>query len=116
MADLLIRGGKLPKYGCAYCFLRTGNYCGELSTDESVVPYSRKFERHPDCPLVGIPDHGRLIDADALDQAFTALRFNEDGSLKHWDDRKNWCLHGSEIEKLLAEADTIIPASKEGES
>lgn len=49
----------------------------------------------------------RLIDAVALDNAFTELRFNADGSLVHWGDRKDWCLHGSEIEKLIADAPTV---------
>ena len=25
-----------------------------------------EFNRHRDCPLIHVPDHGRLIDADAL--------------------------------------------------
>ena len=49
----------------------------------------------------------RLFDADALDKAFTELRFNADGGLAHWGDRKDWCLHGSEIEKLIADAPTV---------
>lgn len=69
------------------------------------------FNRPDWCPLVPLPaGHGRLGDLDKLDYAFTALRFNEDGSLNHWDDRKNWCLHGNEIETILANAPTIVPA------
>ena len=49
----------------------------------------------------------RLIDADVLDNALTKLRFNADGELAHWGDRKDWCLHGSEIEKLIADAPTV---------
>lgn len=49
----------------------------------------------------------RLIDADALDMAFTNLRFNQDMSLAHWGDRKDWCLHGHEVEKLIHDAPTI---------
>ena len=49
----------------------------------------------------------RLIDADALDNAFTRLRFNADGELVHWGDRKDWCLHGSEVETLIANAPTV---------
>ena len=64
--SVLIRGMDMPKYGCDHCFLRTGNYCGRIEKDESVVEYARKNERHPDCPLVPVPPHGRLIDADAL--------------------------------------------------
>lgn len=51
----------------------------------------------------------RMIDADALDNAFTELRFNVDGELAHWGDRKDWCLHGNEIEKLIADAPTVDP-------
>lgn len=49
----------------------------------------------------------RLISADALDNALTELRFNADGELAHWGDRKDWCLHGNEIEKLIADAPTV---------
>ena len=64
--SVLIKGMEMPKYGCDHCFLRTGNYCGRIEKDEAVVEYARKNERHPDCPLVNVPPHGRLIDADAL--------------------------------------------------
>ena len=49
----------------------------------------------------------RLIDADALDAAFTDLRFNTDRTMKHWGDRQDWCLHGSEVEKLIENAPTV---------
>lgn len=54
----------------------------------------------------------RLIDADALDLAFTELRWcklpgAKEDTLAHWGDRKDWCLHGSEIEKLIADAPTV---------
>lgn len=68
-------------------------------------------KRHKDCPISPMPKkHGRLIDAKALDYAFTDLRFNDDRSLRHWDDRKNWCLHGSEVESLIENAETIVEA------
>lgn len=49
----------------------------------------------------------RLIDADALDEAFTRMRFDGKGEMQHWGDRKDWCLHGREMEKLIADAPTI---------
>ena len=52
----------------------------------------------------------RLIDADMLDDAFTGLRFDKDMNLAHWGDRKDWCLHGNEIEKLIADAQTVDAA------
>lgn len=48
----------------------------------------------------------RLVDADALDWAFTSLRWR-DGELLHWGDRPNWCLVGEEVEKLIADAPTV---------
>lgn len=49
----------------------------------------------------------RYIDADALDRAFSKLRFNNDGELKHYGDRPNWYLWGSEVENLIADAPSI---------
>ena len=49
----------------------------------------------------------RLIDADALDRAFTDLRWNKDGTLAHVGDRPDWCLHGHEVDKLIRDAPTV---------
>ena len=49
----------------------------------------------------------RLIDADALDMAFTQSRFNPDGSIYHWGDRKDWCMNGQEVEELIASQPTV---------
>ena len=56
----------------------------------------------------------RLIDADALNMAFTMLRFNEDGALRHWGDRQNWCLSGQEVEDLINSIPTAEPERKTG--
>ena len=52
-----------------------------------------------------------LIDRKRLDEAFTMLRFDERGNVAHWDDRKNWCLHGHEIENLI-ESQPAVDAVK----
>ena len=49
----------------------------------------------------------RYINADALDRAFSKLRFNNDGELEHYGDRPNWYLWGSEVENLIADAPSI---------
>lgn len=51
---IFIKHMEMPKHGCDHCFLRTGNYCGRIEKDESVVEYARKNERHPDCPLSAV--------------------------------------------------------------
>ena len=55
----------------------------------------------------GVKDMDDLIDRKRLDEAFTMLRFDEHGNVAHWDDRKNWCLHGHEIEKLIASQPSV---------
>lgn len=70
MSDLLIKGAIMPQ-GCRQCHFkewtnsRAGWFC----------PLRHKFlsmrviiqaKRYADCPLVAIPSHGRLIDADKV--------------------------------------------------
>ena len=57
MSDILIKRMEMPK-SCEDCMLES--YCGLW------VLLKDRPSRHPDCPLVPIPPHGRLIDADAL--------------------------------------------------
>jgi len=50
----------------SYCglWIEARRLCGETFTDaKSRV---KATIRHPDCPLVELPQHGRLIDRDAL--------------------------------------------------
>ena len=105
MADILIRGMEMPKYTTK----------AEFGIDADGNPLCMVYHEdgtEPDIyDVATLPEgHGRLGDLDALDRAFTSLRFNADGHLAHWDDRRNWCLHGYEIERLIGEAPTIVPA------
>ena len=59
----------MPK-NCAFCPVEHYD-CPLLGEDEKgwgidVTAYFDGNERHPDCPLVEVKPHGRLIDADAL--------------------------------------------------
>ena len=58
-------------------------------------------ERRPDwCPLVPVPEHGRLIDADAL---------------RYWADDSAMIAFDYVTRSQINAAPTIIPASEEGE-
>lgn len=68
--SILIKDMKMPK-ACVYrenghlitCPLYDiDGYCGALNTEAS----HEENNRHSDCPLIELPPHGRLIDADAL--------------------------------------------------
>ena len=66
-----------------------------------------KLEEH--CPLVPVPPHGRLIDADALEQ-------DAQKRLLMCDKNDNQFQRPYEVIRAIALAPTVIPASEEGET
>lgn len=76
-------------------------------------PGEIKDRRHDDCPLVPVPPHGRLIDADALITTFC-----------EWGTRlergRKLVITMSEAKQaivdIIEDAPTIIPASEESET
>lgn len=60
--SVLIKGMKMPQY-CAHCELfHDEGFC--TATGTHVNMWGQK--RNADCPLIELPDHGDLIDRDAL--------------------------------------------------
>ena len=109
--SVYIKGMEMPQ-GCEYCKLRH-RHQGYTATDYCVLfarivdPWT--FGRfmngaRPDwCPLVPVPPHGRLIDADALFKEF---------------ERNGWYDNADRdiAEDVLLDAPTIIEEDKEGEN
>lgn len=64
MSGIYIKGMEMPDR-CLLCPLMNGQWqtC-KLLGDDMDVPLAT---RRSDCPLVPVPPHGRLIDADALE-------------------------------------------------
>jgi len=62
--SVLVKGWSIPTDGCCGCYFRTEKYCGILSKNERVLEYAERFTRPDNCPLVELPDHGDLIDAE----------------------------------------------------
>lgn len=59
------------------------------------------IERASDCPLVNVPPHGRLIDADAVERNLLKIQQAQTGP----------CSHGVRKSRaVLRDAPTIIPA------
>ena len=94
MAGIYIPNTKMPEE-CHYCPIRD-------SCEES-VPLSH---RPPDCQLVEVPDHGRLIDADKFE--YEVDRRRESGYMSLGTQRQ--------FKYLLEISPTIIPADKETET
>lgn len=88
MADILIRGMEMPKGNEAVTITIFPN--GKVS-----LAHDRRFAEYAEA--VPVPDHGRLIDADALGE----FPFNMD-----------FC-DGGEADEWVRNAPTIIPASEE---
>ena len=85
------------------CYACEGHYCRCAALDEVIGRDDKvlRNKRRDDCPLVLVPKHGRLIDADKLTVS-TAVPL---------DGKPYQYVHIDNIE----DAPTIIPASEEGE-
>ena len=106
MMSVLIKGMEMPE-SCSVCKLSTRTHHGEIIC-KLLNMYASDSQREYECPLVEVPPHGRLIDADefgkALEMAETHARdrgFSENA-------RK------FEIFRYrLGKETTVIPADKE---
>jgi hypothetical protein len=122
MSGIYIKGMEMPKT-CCYCPLmgydpdrewfdsmaRTGAHICALTGE--LIDSTKRAEL---CPLVPVPPHGRLIDADALSSKLTDLAENE------WNQRTGttWAGAFEDVDGFVQDAPTIIPAdqAEEGET
>lgn len=86
MSGIYIKGMEMPK-NCVDCRFHKSIYCTltDICTNTA-----------QGCPLISVPDHGRLIDADALKE--------------EWRNG----FHRKIVDALMEDAPTIIPADKDG--
>ena len=89
-----IKGMEMPT-NCDDCLL--GCDCPH---DQSIDGYKMQGGRPRTCPIIPVPAHGRLIDADDA----VGHLFNGEQCLYSWD----------EIEEAIDATETVIPA-EEGE-
>ena len=95
---ILIKGREMPK-SCYVCPCFNDEYydCQATGKDLGSIPID---SRHSDCPLVEVPPHGRLIDADKIGY--------HSGT---WEKGFDWVMQSE-----IALMPTVIPADKDGES
>lgn len=109
MSGIYIKGMEMP-VTCCHCAFMYFDPDAANSNNGNPGSYLCSFtkeeiwntQRDPNCPLIPVPDHGRLIDAD---EAISHL-FNGEQCLYCWD----------EIEDAVDATVTIITADKEGEA
>ena len=76
MSGIYISGMEMPKQ-CVSCKLWTMQIIGGKGYDicravDKVM--KQPYGRQDFCPLISVPDHGRLIDADALVRELNSIR------------------------------------------
>ena len=107
--SILIPGMEIPRGRCeAVIFVhKDGSAYIAVSPEVGEVGYFREY------PLVSVPPHGRLIDADALRQSMYHEAFETDSPMQKWD--SGCWIRYKMFERLEESAPTIIPADKEDE-
>ena len=108
--SILIRGMEMPT-GCDTCpFEHFGDcYGGKAKRIMDIDEEVALGVRHKRCPLIPVPPHGRLIDADALCMKLKmmyAQAFGDGNSAYHSAYRS--------LEKVVEHEPTVIDADKEG--
>lgn len=128
--SVLINGMEMPTscYECPFLDYEQGFCFASAVKIESgwfepvLCPGEIKGGRHDECPLVPVPKHGRLIDADALRQS---IKESIDECHKWADEVDSGEMYARVSQSLgtfvecslrVKAAPTIIPASEEGES
>ena len=99
MSGVYIKGLEMP-LGCFSCGFESevSYYCTILQ--KPTTEANNKEERRPDCPLVAVPDHGDLIDAQEQMRLMQSCEYDTYNDYNRAFD-------------MLDCAPTIIPADKE---
>ena len=113
MSGIYISGMEMPK-NCADCSFEIFERCGALYGVLLPGDYYNKYTERPEfCPLVAVPDHGRLIDADALMKILSKV-VEVNASIEQRNeavDQEMRCLWW--FKQQIGIAPTIIEADKE---
>ncbi len=112
--SILIKGMEMTTncYVCPFCDYVAAR-CDAVK-GKPYTPESRYEKRADFCPLLPIPPHGRLIDADALLARFekeekAADEHGRDFSFSFKSGGEN-CTEWWPVQQMLMDAPTIIPA------
>ena len=106
MSGIYIPMKPMPKCcgECSFC-IECGGYHYCTAAEFTLMPKEYLDTKHAYCPLIPVPDHGRLIDADALAEEHR-VRAHQ-GMIEN-----SYSVH-TIAKAWVDEAPTIIPADKE---
>ena len=100
-----IKGMEMPT-SCGECYV---GFCKQIGCELSIGFDDYKISRHPNCPLVPVPKHGRLVDADVLTELCRDIQSIE------WNKHTapySWEYAYEDFENVILNAPTIIPAEE----
>ena len=111
--SILIKGMEMPQ-SCEDCHLES--FCSLWVEARRICKWSPDNReasiRHPDCPLIELPPHGRLIDADAL-MKMCGMATDCYGCP---NGERGWCKRSQDAANIceaIEDAPTIIPPEEE---
>lgn len=99
--SILIKGMEMPQ-NCFDCLMSSFGLCNLIEG----APIGNPLKRLDNCPLIELPPHGHLIDADALSSKLTDLAECE------WNQSTGttWAEAFEEVDGFVQDAPTIIEA------
>ena len=106
--SVYIKGMEMP-HNCDECRLCAFIPVGDYGLYRKCLPLNAKAKitiRRADCPLLPVPDHGRLIDADFIVKRLRK-QIQDVGADTELANR------GREFISIIGAVSTIIPADKE---
>ena len=111
MSGIYIPGIEMPT-SCAKCRLFNYEYgCPFIGA----VGYAlTKGKRNEDCPLVPVPDHGRLIDADDMSEKDNKDFSVSIGTAVGFAAKQLMIMAHAQLQEAIEIQPTIVPADKEG--
>ena len=127
MSGIYIPGMEMPKncHLCLYSYLGrdySRMFCG---IDDHYIADLQQWDKHyfwghkdDSCPIIPVPDHGRLIDADKLMAEYERDETSCDEHGREFSfsfkSGNTYCTEWFPVQQKLMDAPTIIPADKDG--
>ena len=102
MSGVYIKDTDMPR-NCHSCFACLFRFCQAGDRELTEKETRPTADRPSDCPLIPVPDHGRLIDADALEEHKFVGIF---GDMEKNSYAVGW---NTAIEAIVENAPTVIP-------
>lgn len=110
--SIYIKNMKMPT-NCRACHFKNhdGMWIRCIFTGQNIEPETKRETKASSCPLIKVPQHGRLVDARYIDSENDRF-FDMSRASEEFDEHASAYAY-SLIANILANAPTIIPEDQE---